>query len=305
MNKEPISLSFSASDNYSQHLAVCIASFVANTPDRDFKVHILHQNITVENQEKIRELENLFANCRIVFHKVEMSMFEGFVVPRELEHITVEMYFRYLLPDLLTGEKRTLYSDVDVLAVDSIEPLWETDLKGNCLGAILDHKENTTGFQRYKMRLGMDAETPYFCSGFLLMDLDAIRGSGLVKKLFEKTLELSDSLAWPDQDVINLMFMDKILTLDETWSCTRKYSFFNRDVKIWHFQGFVQKPWCNIWKNLTWLPYLKYLLKSPYQSSAFKFVLGHLLGFFYFKYVKKGVERTLVCGILVRKRKVQ
>ncbi len=36
----------------------------------------------------------------------------------------------------------------------------------------------------------------------------------------------------------------------------------------------------------------------------FKFIMGHVLGFFYFKYTKKQVERTLVCGILVRKRNV-
>ncbi len=303
MRKEPISLSFSASDNFSQHLAVCIASFVVNTPARDFKVHILHRDITVENQEKIKELENLFANCRIVFHKVEMSMFNGFVVPKELEHVTIEMYFRYLLPDILKDESRTLYSDVDVLAVGSIEELWESSLEGKCLGAMLEHKENTEAFQKYKMRLGMQADTPYHYSGFLLMDLERIREKNLVPKLFENTRKYAGLLAWPDQDVINTTFVGEILPIADTWNCTDKYSPFRRDVKTWHFPGIVRKPWCNIWKNNSWPLYFKYLLKSPYRANALKFLLDRIKGFLYFKYVKKGVERTLVCGILVRKRR--
>ncbi len=303
MKKEPISLSFSASDNFSQHLAVCIASFVANTPHRDFVVHILQCNISDENKTKLKALEHLHTNCRIVIHDVDPSMFDGFQLPEDL-HLTKEMYFRYVLPNILRDEKRTLYSDVDVLAVGSIEELWELSLEGKCLGAMLEKKENTETFQRHKMRLGMRADTPYYYSGFLLMDLERIREKNLVPKLFENTWKYNGFLSWPDQDIINTTFMGEIFPIANIWNCTDKYSPFRQDVKTWHFPGVVRKPWCNIWKNNSWPLYFKYLLKSPYRANALKFLLDRINGFLYFKYVKKGVERTLVCGILVRKRRV-
>ncbi len=302
--KKTISLSFAVSDNYSQHLAVCIASFVFNTPNCNFVCHVLHQNITEENQVKIGELQTMYSNCKIVFHKIEAKQFEGFTIPKELEHISIEAYFRYILPDVLADEDRTIYTDVDVLAVQNIETLWDSNLNGNYLGAILEHKENTTEFQQYKICLGMKADTKYFYSGLLVMDLKSIREKNLVPRLFENTKRFASLLAWPDQDIINLTFMDKITSLDDTWNCTDKYSFFRKDVKIWHFPGFIQKPWCNIWKNITWVPYLKYLRKSSYKENALKFVMGHILGFFYFTYTKKQIRRTLVCGILVNKKRL-
>ncbi len=233
-----------------------------------------------------------------------MSQFEGFFIPKELEHVSIETYFRYILPNVLIGEKRTIYTDVDVLAVQSIEPLWEMSLGGNYLGAILEHKENTSTFQRYKVSLGMKADTLYFYAGFLLVDLESIRKANLVPALFANTRRLSSLIAWPDQDIINLTFEGKILSLDDTWNTTDKYSFFRKDVKTWHFPGMVRKPWCNIWKNVTWIPYLKYLLKSSYKKESFKFVLGHIIGFFYFSYTKKQVHRVLICGIPIYKKKL-
>ncbi len=302
MTKEPISLSFSASDNFSQHLAVCITSFVMNTPSRNFVVHILQCNISSENKAKLKEIENLHSNCRIVIHDVDDSLFDGFQLPKDL-HLTKEMYFRYLLPNILKDEKRTLYSDVDVLAVGSIEELWESSLEGQCLGAMLEKKENTEAFRAHKQRLDMQVDSPYYCSGFLLMDLERIRNLNLVPELFENTRKFNGLLSWPDQDIINTTFKGEIIPLAERWNCAGKYSRARRDVKTWHFQGVIRKPWCTIWKNNSWPLYFKYLLKSPYRTNALKFLLDRIKGFFYFKYLKKGVERTLVCGLLVRKRR--
>jgi lipopolysaccharide biosynthesis glycosyltransferase len=137
------------------------------------------------------------------------------------------------------------------------------------------------------------------------MDLEGIRRDGVSAKLFENTRKFADILCWYDQDMINLVCQGRILQLDKLWNCADRYSPFRCDVRQWHFQGFTQHPWCNLWKNITWIPYLKYLLKSPYRDNWRAFVWAHIKGFFFFTYEKKGVERTLVCGILVRKKRVQ
>ena len=96
----------------------------------------------------------------------------------------------------------------------------------------------------------------------------------------------------------------RILQLDARWDGINiRYSPFRNDIAIWHFMGALLKPWCNIWKNTTWPIYLKYLLKSPYRDNAWRFVWGHVKGFFYFRYTKKGATRYLVCGIRVWKKK--
>ena len=299
--KDPISVSFSVSDNYSQHLAVVLTSFLVNNPGSRFVFHVLHRNITEENQSRIRELEQTYCNCEIKFHPVDASVFEKFPIPEELEHVTQEMYYRYLLPEVLADEKRTIYSDVDVLCVGDVRMLWNIDLKGNVLAAV---SEGENGEFKKKL-IGLTGDAPYFYSGLLVMDLETMRRENSASRLMENTIKYARRIAWPDQDVINITFRERILQLESRWDGINvRYSPFRKDIIIWHFPGFTLKPWCNIWKNTTWPVYLKYLLKSPYRNNAWRFVWGHIKGAFYFRYTKKGVTRHLVCGIRVWKNDI-
>lgn len=295
----PISMSFSVSDNYSQHLAVVLASVLSNNPHSRFVFHVVHRNITSESQARIRELEQMYLNCEIRFHLIDASRFEKFPVPKELEHVTQEMYYRYLLPEILENEDRTIYSDVDVLCVGDLRSLWELDLKGNILAAV---SEGEAGEFKKKL-IGLEGDAPYFYSGLLVIDLETMRRENASAKLMGNTLKYASRIAWPDQDMINLTFRNRILQLGPEWDGINvKYSPFRKGIIIWHFPGYTLKPWCNIWKNTTWPIYLKYLRKSPYCDNAWRFVWGHIKGFFFFKYTKKQVTRYLVCGIRVWRR---
>lgn len=299
--REPISMSFSVSDNYSQHLAVVLASVLVNNPDSSFVLHVLHRNISDENQMRICRLEQMYLNCEIKFHLIDASRFEKFPIPKELEHVTQEMYYRYLLPEILENEDRTIYSDVDVLCVGDLRSLWELDLKGNILAAV---SEGEAGEFKKKL-LGLEGDAPYFYSGLLVMDLETMRRENASAKLMGNTLKYAGRIAWPDQDMINLTFRNRILQLGPEWDGINvKYSPFRKGIIIWHFPGYTLKPWCNIWKNTTWPIYLKYLLKSPYWENSLYFVRGHIKGFFFFKYTKKQVARYLICGIRIWRHKI-
>lgn len=297
--KSPISMSFSVSDNYSQHLAVVLASILVNNPDSRFVFHVLHRNISEENQSRILELERMYPNGRISFHLIDAAAFDSFPIPKELEHVTKETYFRYVLPDILQNEKRTIYSDVDVLCIGDLRPLWKTDLKGCVIGAVSEGQDG----EFKKKLLGLTDDAPYFNAGMLVMDLKAMRSERSPAVLMGNTIKYAKRIAWPDQDIINMTFRNRILELEAIWNCFKNVDHgMKKRVVIRHFANATQKPWCNIWKNTTWPIYLKYLLKTPYSKNAWRFVLGHVKGFFYFKYVKKGVTRHLVCGIRVWKK---
>jgi lipopolysaccharide biosynthesis glycosyltransferase len=206
-----------------------------------------------------------------------------------------------MLPEVLGDEERTIYSDVDVLCVGDVKPLWEIDLKGNIIAAV---SEGEAGEFKKKL-IGLEGDAPYFNSGVLVMDLKAMRNENATSVLMNNTIKYSTLIAWPDQDVINITFYRRILSLNPIWNCFSIVSLGKREkAVIRHFANASQKPWCNICKNRTWPVYLKYLLKSPYRKNSLCFILGHIKGFFFFKYIKKRVERILICGMLVRKRKV-
>ncbi len=297
-----ISVSFSVSDNYAQHLAVVAASLLAQTPRRGFVFHVLAKELSEETLARLAQMEAEWGTqCRFVYHPVDRARFDAFPLP--LEHITQEMYYRYLLPELLADEDRTLYLDVDVLAMTSVEPLWELELGDALLAGVSDGKKDTPKWRAYQRQIGMEEGALYVNSGVLLMNLAALRAFDFGAKCMALTGQLYGRIAWPDQDVINRLAQGRVLALERGWNCTDPKALAKGERPlIRHFASFSSKPWCNIWKNRTWPAYWRYLRKTPYRDRAWAFVWAHFKGFFYFCYVKKGVERTLVCGLPVRKR---
>lgn len=302
--KDPISFSFCISDNYSQHLAVVITSILVNNPDEEFIFHVVHHSVTEDNKVKLKKLEKMYPHHRLVFHKIDEKHFSELPLSRELEHVTREMYYRYMLPEILQDETRTIYSDVDVLCVKGgIRELWETDLHGLPMAAIRKTVGNSPEYCTHMVRMGLPRECDYWFSGLLIMDLSQLRKEHYFAHCIAKTVEKARDLAWPDMDVINVLMHNRMAEIDSLWNVVERYSPFRHDVKMWHFANFSQKPWCCLWKNMTWIPYLKYLLRSPYEFNAFRFVWEHIKGFFWFSYVKKSTRRWLCCGILVWRRK--
>jgi lipopolysaccharide biosynthesis glycosyltransferase len=298
-----ISLSFVISDNYSQHLAVVIASILKNAgPKESFVFHVLTTYLSEENQTRLQQFAKDDTRCRVVFHVIDGKAFDAFPLP--IEHVSIEMYYRYLLPTLLQDEKRTIYMDVDILVHQSLRELFELDL-GDCLIAgVNDFKEETPGFLDFKEELGMKRDAKYFNSGVLVMDIARLREDGFTQKCMEKTIQHSAILSWPDQDIINLVMEGRIYELPVRFNCIMPERLPMGDrIVIEHFASFSSKPWCCLPKNTTWPIYLRYLRTTPYRDKAWAFIWSHIKGVFYFRYTKKNVERILVFGIRVWRRK--
>lgn len=302
MQPTELSLSFSISDNYAQHLAVVLTSALVNNPSARFVVHILHRNVTAETQAKLRGIETGFGNrMRLSFHLIDQTHFESFPLP--LEHVSQETYYRYLLPKLLSDEERTLYLDVDLVIRDDLTRLWEWPLSGNLMAAVSDNKPETEGFRKFRHELGMAPGTVYINAGVMLLDLKGLRAFDFTDKCFRATRRLAPILEWPDQDVINSVLNGRIAVLPQIYNemqrCSRR-----KGTVIRHFATFTAKPWCCLWKNHSWSEYLRYLLRSPYRDKAILFLLRHLIGRLYYDYTKKGCRRILILGIPVWRKKL-
>ena len=290
-----IAIAFCINNAYAQHMAVTIVSILANNPFESFTFHVLHFDIDQQTERKIRALELKYPNHNIVFHKIDPSFYAGLEVPKELAHITKETYLRFFIPDLLAENSRAIYMDIDMICTGNLRALWEYDLDGLPLSAV---PEDCDSIGR-RTRLGLTPEGTYYCAGLLVMDLNKLRKEGATQELCNIVKTRMHQISFADQDAINILFDGRIAPLSPIYGNTKAYNPFRRDIRLWHFQCQTRKPWCNIWKNGTWPIYLKYLLMSPYRHNALRFIIGHLKGFFFFKYTKKCTTRYLVCGIRV------
>ncbi|WP_330847969.1 glycosyltransferase family 8 protein, partial [Streptococcus suis] len=88
--------------------------------------------------------------------------------------ISLETYFRILLPSQLPELDRILYLDCDILVKGSLNPLWESDLTHHYLAGVneLDMLHDNSD---YRQKIGFTPQDIYVNAGVLLFNLELMR----------------------------------------------------------------------------------------------------------------------------------
>lgn len=209
--------------NYILPLQVMLTSLYMNNPGEDVELYLLHSKL----QEK--ELEPLEKQCGRLGYKffpvkIEDSWFSQAPVTKQYPR---EMYYRLLAPCLLPQKlHRILYLDPDILVINSLKPLWETDMKGRLFAAAAHTGKTNLANNINQVRLGTTHK--YFNSGVLLINLDQGRKEILPEEIFRYAGEHAKELLLPDQDILNAVFGSRTLELDDyLWNYdARNYSTY-------------------------------------------------------------------------------
>ena len=209
--------------NYIPPLQVMLTSLYMNNPGEDVEMYLLHSRL----QEK--ELEPLEKQCGRLGYKffpvkIEDSWFSQAPVTKQYPR---EMYYRLLAPCFLPQKlHRILYLDPDILVINSLRPLWETDMKGRLFAAAAHTGKTNLANNINQVRLGTTHK--YFNSGVLLINLDQGRKEILPEEIFRYAGEHAKELLLPDQDILNAVFGSRTLELDDyLWNYdARNYSTY-------------------------------------------------------------------------------
>ena len=209
--------------NYIPPLQVMLTSLYMNNPGEDVELYLLHSKL----QEK--ELEPLEKQCGRLGYKffpvkIEDSWFSQAPVTKQYPR---EMYYRLLAPCFLPQKlHRILYLDPDILVINSLKPLWETDMKGRLFAAAAHTGKTNLANNINQVRLG--TTNKYFNSGVLLINLDQGRKEILPEEIFQYAGEHAKELLLPDQDILNAVFGSRTLELDDyLWNYdARNYSTY-------------------------------------------------------------------------------
>ena len=237
---------------YDAHSAAMLHSVLTSGGPMDVHVHYLHG--PAFPARSLARLERMVDGLGGGFSPHEVAPARVARLP-VVEEFTVAMWFRILLPELLADTERVLYLDVDTLVVDDLGPLWRTDLSGSYVGAVtnvlMPHHRHRPG------ELGL-SDDAYFNSGVLLMNLEAMRADGCTQAIADYAAAGGPTLAWPDQDALNVVLGGRRTPLHPRWNAMNSLQFpwaadvFGEDVvrearerpAIRHFEGPGQnKPW--------------------------------------------------------------
>lgn len=237
---------------YLPRLQVLLTSIHINQPAEKIDVWLMHSGIQEESLEPVtRQCQSFGYGFYPVL--IDSSAFTGAPVSRQYPK---EMYYRLLAPFFLPKElTRLLYLDPDILVINPLRPLWETDLKGNLFAAAAHTGKTELANNINQLRLGTDH--PYFNSGVLLMNLTLGREEISADDIFDFTRQHAKELLLPDQDILNAMYGRRTLEIDDSvWNYdARNYNTYliksagvcdmdwiMSNTAVLHFCG-KSKPW--------------------------------------------------------------
>ena len=262
---------FSADLSYMEKLETAMKSLCAHQDQ--LKIYVLNEDLPTEwfaiMNQRLRQLDSEVINCRM-----SPEQFQSFSLPSD--HIHYATYFRYAIPEFVE-EERILYLDCDMIFTQDLSPLFEVDLKGYGLGAVVDKPTTTDGFN----------------AGLLVIDKTWWQEHQVTDALFDLTREHHQHV-YGDQGILNLYFKDAWFPLPWTYNLqvgSDKDQYLYGDLD-WYdaFQGIPavihytshNKPWTskrfNRFREQWWFYYAlsweEILLRKPILKQTYQDLVG-------------------------------
>lgn len=292
---EGVPIVLSANDKFSPYLDIMVRSIVANAScDREYDIIILYNDISEKNRHLISMAASDRKNITIRFIRVCEYFDAGKLFVDQ--HLSVETYYRLIIPEIMPNYHKILYLDCDMVADYDVAKLYDLDLKGAVIGAAKDIDVagqlnlNQNGWKEYATEtLKLDSPYDYFQAGVLVLDLDKLRKIKSSEEMIQ--MALTHSYRCHDQDILNIVCRNKVTYLPQKWNVlmdwqeisrsrmdilkmaprqlSEEYIEARKHPYLIHFAGY-QKPWdvvdCDFaeyfWKYAQISPYYPMVLRK-------------------------------------------
>lgn len=236
---------FSVNNNYINYLAVAILSILKNNYNDKICFYILASDISDNSKFILRTLVSKYYDASIEFVHINKDIFANLKL--NIEHITIEGYYRYLIPNLFTNIDRCIYLDADLVVTDSLKDFYDTNIKEYYCAAIKDLYIEEINYSNE-----IDIRYTYVNSGVLLMNLTKMRKDNIVEKMFANSELHKDRIQFQDQDIINITLQGKVKELNSIYNFASSNIAHEKHKRnkaiIIHYTGPI-KPWNTKCKN--------------------------------------------------------
>src|SRR3954463_494532 len=168
-----VHLACAADEKYLPHCATMLHSVLETASDADIIVHFTH--FPAFPTKQLAVLSDFVSGAGGSLDPVCVDH-ETLAELPSTEALPSVVWQRVLLPALLSDLDKVLYLDSDVIALGSVEPLFEVDISDSYLAAVTNPMHEL--WTDWPERIGLPDEPSYFNSGVMLMNLDLLRKDG-------------------------------------------------------------------------------------------------------------------------------
>ena len=214
---------YASNDAYVRHLGTSMCSlFDRNRSCQSITVYILSLGLSEDSRAKLEEIAGQYGRG-LVFAEVG-DLESRFDFPVDTGGYDLSIMSRLFMGELLPDSvKKVLYLDCDTVVAQPLKGLWDGDLEGRIMGAVME----PTIYEAVKDSIGIGRNQPYFNSGVLLVDLEQWRQKKVQSRLLDFWREKGGKLFASDQDVLNGVLKGEIKPLDPRYNFFTNYRYFS------------------------------------------------------------------------------
>ncbi|SEB09258.1 glycosyltransferase family 8 protein [Pedobacter hartonius] len=221
-SKNNISIVVASDNHYAILIAALLKSIEINHKTAEhIDFYIIDDGISAKNKQKI--IDSLQSDVITVrWFEKHAIIPEGVSIPVDKSAFPLTTYLRLFAPYALPPDvERLIYLDVDTIVMKDISLLWNADLNGCTIGAVLDVGKTVDcawgGIPNYK-DLGLLPSTKYFNAGIMLIDVIRWREEEISKKVIDALRTYAEHVVLVDQYGLNVVFANRWQELDPRWN---------------------------------------------------------------------------------------
>lgn len=280
---------YASDEKFAEVLGVSLVSLFENSQDmNDIHIYVLDSGITIDSKAKLQEICNNYQRTMPTWIPAkDISIELGMQVA--LDRGSLSQYARLFVSSVLPADlERVLYLDCDIIVNKSIKKLWNLDMKGKTIAALMD------AFSKYyRSNIDLNPDDVMFNSGVMLIDLNKWKKHEIEKKLLNFIAKKKGRIQQGDQGALNAVLSKDVYCFEPQFnSVTIFYDFSYEEMLVYrrppvfysreavekavnepeliHFTtSFLSKrPWIEGCQHYYVDEWLKYRKRSPWKNEC-------------------------------------
>jgi len=290
-----VPIAFASSDFFAPYLGVTIQSIIdCSDSDYNYDLVVFTKDMSDFNKQILSGMcdrENFsirFVNVKDIFEKVSLY------TPA---HITIETYFRLVIPKFMQNYHKILFLDSDLLIREDVKNLYHTDLTGGgyalaaaeeCLMSALVGLNGQLVIDYMKKTLKLKNVDKYFQAGVIVLNTDFFNSNNCCAKLMNMVSKFNYNIV--DQDAMNELLNDKCYWLPNEWNYPPLQKHMKKAKYVENMSDFIRKKYLAVkepkiihfadWSKPWWDPtedYAPLWWNTARKTSYYEIIISNMI----------------------------
>ena len=190
----------------------------AVSPETTYALHVIGSGLTSEDRDLLSGVVARFPQATLTFHEPPSLPIPDSSIPRKA-HFSKDLFYKFLVSDILPGDALALLADVDVVyrrdiaevygLLDPSEPYYLAGVQSPAYASWRHeglYPDERRGSKRYFTLFSPEErDGMVLTAGLLVYNCEKIRADNIVRRWVDCAVENAHRLILPEQDVFGLV----------------------------------------------------------------------------------------------------